>query len=350
MERQNRQAVRTGPISTQALIIGAGPVGLYQAFQLGLLGIDCHVVDVLPHVGGQCVELYADKPIYDIAGLPRCSGRELIERLQQQIQPFQVPMHLGHLVTQLQRFASGRFELHTDLGQVFTCEHVVLAAGVGAFLPRALPLQGLQQLSGVCHAQSPMPKNLTPAPHVVLAGSDEQILAPLQHWLAQPHASLTLLHRRTKLDLNQADAAWVQSLIDSARLRLVVGQPIDWTQEQDALQALQIAPPDGDAFTLACTCLVQCLGLSPKLGPLADWGLAMSKRRIEVQTHDFSTREPGIYAVGDVNHYPGKRKLIMSGFHEATLAAYGVAERIAGGPVTLEYTTASAKLHQRLKV
>jgi thioredoxin reductase (NADPH) len=349
MERQNRQAVPTDPLSTQALIIGAGPVGLYQAFQLGLLGIDCHLVDVLPHAGGQCVELYADKPIYDIAGLPRCTGRELIDRLQQQIAPFDVPMHLGHQVTELQRMASGSFELHTDWGLTIRTPHVILAAGVGAFLPRSLPLEGLQSLSGVCHAHQSMPCPV-PAPHVVLAGSDEHILQPLKLWLAQPTASLTLLHRRAKLDLNEMDASWAQQLIDSGRLRMVVGQPIAATSEDGRLKSLQIAPPDGDAFECPCQWLIQCLGLSPKLGPLADWGLAMSKRRIEVNTHDFGTSEPGIHAVGDINVYPGKRKLIMSGFHEATLAAYGVAERLSGGPVNLEYTTASAKLHQRLKV
>jgi thioredoxin reductase (NADPH) len=349
MERQDRQAVRTDPLSTQALIIGAGPVGLYQAFQLGLLGMDCHLVDVLPHVGGQCVELYADKPIYDIAGLPRCTGRELIERLQQQISPFAPPMHLGHQVTELHRLEAGGFQLHTDLGLSITTPHVVLAAGVGAFLPRSLPLEGLQSLSGVCHAHQPMPSPAQ-APHVVLAGSDEQILPPLKHWLAQPTASLTLLHRRSKLDLHGSDAAWVKQCLDSGRLRLVVGQAIGLAADDGALQALHIAPPDGDAFDCPCQVLVQCLGLSPKLGPLADWGLAMSKRRIEVNTRDFGTSEPGIHAVGDINFYPGKRKLIMSGFHEATLAAYGVAERLSAGPVTLEYTTASAKLHQRLKV
>ena len=152
--------------------------------------------------------------------------------------------------------------------------------------------------------------------------------SPLHHWLAQPHASLTLLHRRAKLDLNQADAAWVQSLIDLARLRMVVGQPIDWTQEQGALQALQIAPPDGDAFTLACTCLVQCLGLSPKLGPLADWGLPMERKQIPVDTASYATSIDGIYAVGDINTYPGKKRLLLCGFHEATLAAHALLARL----------------------
>jgi thioredoxin reductase (NADPH) len=324
-------------------------VGLYQAFQLGLLGIDCQLIDVLPHAGGQCIELYADKPIYDIAGLPRCTGRELIDRLQQQIAPFEVPMHLGHQVTEMQRLASGGFELKTDLGLTLHATHVILAAGVGAFVPRSLPLEGLQSLSGVGHALQPMPSP-TQASHVVLAGSDEHILQPLRHWMSQPTASLTLLHRRAKLDLNEADAAWVQQLIDAGRLRMLVGQPVGVTSNDGQLKSLHIAPPDGDVMECLCDWLIQCLGLSPKLGPLADWGLTMSKRRVEVNTQDFSTSEAGIHAVGDINVYPGKRKLIMSGFHEATLAAYGVAERLHGGPVNLEYTTASAKLHQRLKV
>jgi thioredoxin reductase (NADPH) len=350
MEKQDRQAVGTRPlIATQALIIGAGPVGLYQAFQLGLLGYACQVVDVLPHIGGQCAELYPDKPIYDIPGLPRCTGRELIERLHTQIKPFEVPMHLHQQVSTLASLPAGGFRVQTDQGLSLEAQGVFIAAGVGAFVPRSLSVEGLAGLSGVGHAGERLSSH-TPRPHVLVAGSDEAIMPVLREWLTRPHASLTLVHRRDKLDLPYGDQVWLDAMIHGQQIRFVTGQPLACLSDQGRVQAIELAPPEGEPITLPCDVLVQCLGLSPKLGPIADWGLDMARRQIRVNAADCSTSLPGVYAVGDVNHYPGKRKLIACGFHEATLAAYGFAERQQGGPVTLEYTTASARLHARLKV
>ncbi|MDI9330558.1 MAG: NAD(P)/FAD-dependent oxidoreductase [Alphaproteobacteria bacterium] len=350
MEKQDRQTGGTQALrSTPALIIGAGPVGLFQAFELGLLGVPCEVIDVLPHIGGQCIELYADKPIYDIPGLPRCTGRELIERLQQQIAPFDVSFHLGQQVSQIQQHNETGWLVCTDQSQSWHTQSLFIASGVGAFVPRTLALEGLAGLRGVHFAADSIPPPKTP-PHVILAGGDELIIDCLKAWLDRPTASLSLLHRRDKMDLNDADQAWVQGLIEAGRLRWVVGQPIEVSAAQGQLLGLKVSPPEGEAVSLPCDVLVQCLGLSPKLGPIAQWGLDMARRQIKVNTHDFGTSEPGIYAVGDINHYPGKRKLILSGFHEATLAAYGAVERMNESPVTLEYTTASVRLHQRLKV
>ncbi len=350
MEKQKRQAVGTRPlIATPALIIGAGPVGLYQAFQLGLLGFACHVVDVLPQVGGQCAELYPDKPIYDIPGLPRCSGRELIERLQTQIRPFEVTFHLGQQVASLAPWPHGGYQVQTQQGPSFHAQGVFIAAGVGAFVPRSWAIEGLVGLAGVGHAGDAVASPV-PAPHVLIAGGDEAILPMLREWLTRPHASLTLVHRRDKLDLPYGDQIWLDAMIYGEQIRFVTGQPMSCRADQGRVQAVELAPPEGDPITLPCDVLVQCLGLSPKLGPIAEWGLPMARRQIQVNPQDFSTSLPGVYAIGDVNHYPGKRKLIACGFHEATLAAYGFAERQAGGPVTLEYTTASARLHARLKV
>ena len=338
MERQNRQAVAADPLKTQALVIGAGPVGLYQAFQLGLLGISCHITDVLTHVGGQCAELYPNKPIYDIPGLPRCTGQELVDRLIQQLTPFDIPMHLGQQVTRVSPRPEGSFEIHTSAGQVFHSKTVFIAAGVGAFLPRTLALDGLQQLKGVTQAGDAL-DICHSSPHVVIAGSDEHIMDVLSHWLARPTASLSLLHRRDKLDLNPDHQLKVDQLLQTGRLKWVVGQAIGHRAENGQLKALQIAPPEGEVFDLPCDVLVQCLGLSPKLGPIAEWGLHMARRRLQVNTENFGTSVSGIYAVGDINHYPGKRKLIACGFHEATLAAYGAAERLTGAPRSEEHTS-----------
>ena len=324
-------------------------MGLYQAFQLGLLGLSCRIIDVLPRVGGQCSQLYPDKPIYDIPGLPRTTGLELIERLQQQLAPFQTAIDLGQQVAELQATPDGDFVARTSRGLTYRAQTVFIAAGVGAFVPRALALEGLNNVAGVFHATDALPP-IPQTAHMVVTGGDALILDALRQGLAQPVASLTLLHRRDKLELDPIDADWLQAQIRTGRIRFAVGQPIGMQAEHGQLRALQIAPPEGHPLTLPCDVLVQCLGLSPKLGPVASWGLAMSRRQVEVNTRDFGTSVPGIYAVGDVNHYPGKRKLIACGFHEATLAAYGAAERLSGGPITLEYTTSSARLQARLQV
>ncbi len=314
-----------------------------------MLGLTCRIIDVLPQVGGQCSQLYPDKPIYDIPGLPRSTGRHLVDQLLQQIAPFETPIELGQQVAQVEASPTGQFVVRTTRGLEIQTQTVFIAAGVGAFMPRSLALEGLDRLSGVYHAGDTVPPGPTAA-HVVVAGGDGLVIESLRHWLAQPVASLTLLHRRDKLDLEPQQAHWLQTQIEAQRVRFVVGQPVGMEAKQGHLRALQIAPPDGDTFSLPCEVLVQCLGLSPKLGPVSTWGLAMARRQIEVNTRDFGTSVPGIYAVGDINHYPGKRKLIACGFHEATLAAYGAAERLTGGPITLEYTTSSSRLQTRLKV
>ena len=185
MERQDRQTLRVGAlIQTQALIIGAGPVGLYQAFQLGLLGLTCHLLDVLPHLGGQCTQLYADKPIYDIPGLPRCTASELIERLHQQIAPFGVPVHLGQQVVQLEQDGERHFKISTQAGLTFQTELVFIAAGAGAFMARHLALDGLSELKGVYHASDDPAAD--PHAHVIVAGGDALIMPTLRAWVQRP--------------------------------------------------------------------------------------------------------------------------------------------------------------------
>ena len=339
------------PIRTEALVIGAGPVGLFQVFQLGLQGIHAHLVDALPQIGGQCVALYADKPIYDIPGLPVCTGQELIDRLQQQASPFKPQFHLNQLVSGLVTEADGRWLVSTHSGQRFSAATVFIAAGVGAFLPRKLALPELQAFEGsqVFHAA---PDNLNlQGQHLVVVGSDDQAVQAVLDSLTNSPASVTLVHRRATLDASEHLQTAFKQACASGQVRLQVGQVQGLQTQAGRLSGLHLATPEGTTLNLPCDHLWVILGLSPQLGPVAEWGLDMAKKQLNVSTDSFATSAPGIFAVGDINSYPGKRKLILSGFHEATLAAFGAAAYLnPGQKIPLEYTTASPRLHKLLGV
>ncbi|HSX92216.1 MAG TPA: NAD(P)/FAD-dependent oxidoreductase [Hydrogenophaga sp.] len=344
----------TAPIETDALVIGAGPVGLWQVFQLGLQDIRAHVVDALPHAGGQPAELYPDKPLYDIPGLPLCSGRELVDRLLQQVKPFAPALHLDQSVSALARDADGRWAVQTTAGQRFLARLVFIAAGVGAFQPKRLKLEGIDAFEGRQLHHRFDPARDWRGQHVVVHGGDDLAI----DWALRlmdsptPPERLSLLHRRELLQSGDGAAlARVQDAMATGRARLVVGQPVGLTIANDRLQALQVLGPQGEMQTLALDQLVVALGLSPRLGPIADWGLAMDRKQLVVSTDGFETSEAGLYAVGDINTYPGKKKLILCGFHEATLAAFAAAERLRPDQrVPLQYTTTSPRLHQLLGV
>ena len=338
-------------IHTDALVIGAGPVGLFQVFQLGLQDIHSHVIDVLPEVGGQCLALYADKPIYDIPGLPYCTGRELIERLGQQAAPFKPVFHLQQLVCKLQQLADSSWHVATSDGTVFLAKTIFIAAGVGAFTPRKLALPELDAFEGSQVFYAYPPHEDAQGQHVVVIGGDDDALQSAMTALKQGAATVSLVHRRSSLDASaELQAAFNQALL-SGRLHFEVAQVQGLDIQNSKLFGLKLATPQGAEVKLACDMLVINLGLSPQLGPLADWGLDMSRKQLTVNTEDFSTSAPGIFAVGDINTYPGKRKLIVSGFHEATLAAFGAAAYLRPGQkIPLEYTTASPRLHRLLGV
>lgn len=351
-------------VETDAVVIGAGPVGLWQVFQCGLLGLRCHVVDVLPEVGGQCIELYADKLLYDIPGLPPTCGRDFAAQLQQQVQPFEPVFHLGCQVTALTRQADGRFDLSTSgCSQVLRCRHVFIAAGVGAFLPRKLPLAGLDRYTPASVTYHQLPTDGVSGRHIVIVGGEDAALQMAVDLASGSDgrsdndrpASVTLLHRRDQFSSDDGILlARFDLLRRSGLLQVCIGQPVEPVESAGpggpVLAGLRIAPPEGDEFTLPLDRLIVCLGLSPRLGPIADWGLVMERKQLTVDTARFETSVPGIYAVGDVVTYPGKRKLIACGFHEAILAAFAAAERDRGGPVPLEYTTSSKTLQGRLGV
>ena len=340
-------------IQTEALIIGAGPVGLFQAFQLGLQDIRCHVVDALPQVGGQCVELYANKPIYDIPGIPLCTGQALIDQLQQQVKPFAPQFHLQELVSDLKATDDGQWHLQTNKGTQFKAATVFIAAGVGAFVKRGLSLPGFDELLGkqIFHA-APNPSSFK-GQHLIVLGDSDAALEACADWRQGPEAaaSVTLVHRRDQFQAAPQLVEDMRQACAKQSMRFVAGQPTGLIQANGQFTGLEILNAQGDTEVLPANALLLCLGISPKLGPLSDWGLALERKQLPVNTETFATQAHGIFAVGDINTYPGKKKLILCGFHEATLAAFGASALLRPDQKTpLQYTTTSTHLHKLLGV
>lgn len=338
------------PVETYAVVIGAGPVGLFQVFQLGLQGIAAHLVDALPHLGGQCAELYPDKPIYDIPGITVCTGRELVDQLTAQIAPFRATPHLGAQVARLEPQTDGRLLLGLSNGVTLLARTVFIAAGVGAFVPRAVKTDGIDALIGSQVFYHPADVSAATGKHVIVHGGDEAaVRAAIE--AADVASRVTLLHRRDVFQAQESDLAQLQSLRDAGRIRVLAAQITGVeTDAAGRLVALHVMDANGDAQREPLDLLLVYLGISPRLGPVAEWGLAIERKQLVVDTATFATSQPGIYAVGDINTYPGKRKLILCGFHEATLAAFAAAEYLTGAPVALQYTTTSTRLHERLGV
>ena len=347
--------VLMNPIETDTLVIGAGPAGLFQVFELGLLEIGAHVVDSLHAPGGQLIELYPDKPIYDIPGVPACSARELIDNLLKQVAPFKPPMHLGQEVSAVARHDDGRLAVETTTGTRFLARAVVIAGGVGSFQPRRLPLDGLDRHFDTQVFHGLRDPRAFAGQHVVVAGGVDAALdatLALDAAAGQRPASITLLHRR---DVFQAEAATVDRVrerIASGTVRFVSGQPTGLEEAPDGrLTALQVTHGDAQTLRLPLDSLVVGLGLSPKLGPIADWGVALDRKQVVVDTGTFQTNVPGVFAIGDVVTYPGKKRLILSAFHEAALASFGIAAQIYPDQrIQLQYTTTSTRLHELLGV
>ena len=341
-------------IETDAVVVGAGPVGLFQVFELGLLEIRAHVIDSLPEPGGQCIALYADKPIYDIPATAVCTGRELVQRLLTQIAPFDAAFHLDQQVDVVQREADGRFRVETSKGVRLLAKTIVIAGGVGSFRPRRLKVDAAAPFEGSqLFYTAPEPGALA-GRHVVVNGDGDDALECALR-LAQPGAqraaSVTLLHRRDDFKAAPETVERVRELRASGQLGFIAAQPTGIEQHAGRLTALQVLTADGSTRALPLDMLLVLTGLSPKLGPIADWGLALERKQLVVDTASFETSTPGIFAVGDVNTYPGKKKLILCSFHEATLAAFGAAAHVfPQRPLHLEYTTTSPRLHRVLGV
>lgn len=343
-----------GTIETDAVIVGAGPVGLFQVFELGLLEIKAHVVDALAYPGGQPVELYPDKPIYDIPAIPVCTGQELVDRLLGQIKPFGATFHLGQEVTTVQQREDGRFFVATSQGTRFLTRTLFIAAGVGAFQPRKLQVEGLEPFEDTqLFYRVRNPADFAGKHLVIIGGGDSALDWALNFATDGPHraASVILLHRRDGFQASPASVARMRELCERQKMQFIVGQTTGFEECEGRLTGLKVTGPDAVTRVVPLDALLVFFGLSPKLGPIAEWGLDIERKQLVVDTEKFSTSVPGIFAVGDINTYPGKKKLILSGFHECALAAFGAAPFVfPDRKVTLQYTTSSTKLHKVLGV
>jgi thioredoxin reductase (NADPH) len=341
-------------IETDAVVVGAGPVGLFQVFELGLLEIRAHVVDSLPCAGGQCIELYPDKPIYDIPALPRCTGRELTERLLEQIRPFAATFHFGQEVSAIEVLEDGRFDVETNKGTRLLARTVIVAGGVGSFQARTVKVEGLEEyLDTQLFYRVHDAAQFAGQDLVVLGGGDAALERALEFAQDGPQRarSVLLLHRRDVFTAAPDTVARLRERIAAGAIRFVAGQPVGIDEADGRLTALRVTGSDGANATIALDRLLVCLGLSPKLGPIAQWGLGLERKQIVVDTEKFESSTPGIFAVGDINTYPGKKKLILCGFHEATLAAFAAAAYVYPDQrVQLQYTTTSTRLHKVLGV
>ncbi len=341
-------------IETDALIVGAGPVGLFQVFQLGLLEVKAHVIDSLAYPGGQCVELYPDKPIYDIPAVPVCTGQELTDSLLKQIAPFGATFHYDQEVTVVEKQADGRFFVQTSKGTQFLSKTIFIAAGVGAFQPRLLRVDGVEKYEGSqVFYRVKSPADFARKDLVVVGGGDSALDWALNFTKESSHkaASVTLLHRRDGFKAAPASVARMRSHCAANEMKFVVGQITGIQESGGRIIGADVTGTDGAVTTVPLDVLLIFFGLSPKLGPIAEWGLEIERRQLKVDTEKFSTSVPGIFAVGDINSYPGKKKLILSGFHECALAAFGAMPIIAPDKkVHLQYTTTSTKLHKVLGV
>ncbi|WP_409993723.1 NAD(P)/FAD-dependent oxidoreductase [Roseateles oligotrophus] len=345
-------------IETDAVIVGAGPVGLFQVFELGLLEIKAHIIDSLAYPGGQCIELYPDKPIYDIPAVPICTGKELTDNLLKQIEPFGATFHLGQEVTTVLKQPDGRFFVATSKGTEFLTKTIFIAGGVGSFQPRTLKVDGIDKFEGSqLHYRVRKPEQFAGKNLVIVGGGDSALdwalnfCAGNEDGGANKAESVILLHRRDGFRAAPASVAKMRELCDAYEMQFVVGQVSDIVEADGVLNALKVTGGDGVTRVVPCDQVLVFFGLSPKLGPIAEWGLALERKQIVVDTEKFETSVPGIFAVGDVNTYPGKKKLILSGFHECALAAFAAAPYIFPDKrVHLQYTTTSPKLHKVLGV
>ena len=337
-------------IQTDVVIVGAGPCGLFQVFELGLLGIKAHIVDALARPGGQCAELYPDKPIYDIPAIPVCDAQELVEKLMEQIKPFAAGFHLDSQVTEVERLDDERFLVATSRGETFETRAVIIAGGVGSFQPMPLRVAGVDAFLD----RQVFYRVRDPAMHagkrlLVLGGGDSAFDWTVE--LAKRAESLTLVHRSDRFRAAPATVARMRELEAEGAVKFMVGNCVAFDADGDCLERMHIRHPDRSETVLDIDHALVFFGLSPKLGPIAEWGLTLDKNQIPTDTERFETGTPGIYAIGDIATYPGKKKLILSGFHEAALAAFAIKARLnPDEKVHLQYTTTSPIMHERLGV
>jgi thioredoxin reductase (NADPH) len=338
------------PIKTDVLIIGAGPCGLFAVFELGLLDISAHLVDILDKVGGQCAELYPEKPIYDIPALPIVSGQGLTDALMKQIAPFKPTFHLGEMVETIERIGDPLFRVATDQGKVFETKLIVIAAGGGSFQPKRPPVPGIEAYEGtsVFYAVRKM-ERFRGRRLLIVGGGDSALDWTLN--LAPIAARVTLMHRRDQFRAAPDSVNKMRALVADGKIDLTLGQVVSLEGEAGVLRAALAKPDKGEPFRIECDDMLPFFGLTMKLGPVANWGLNIERDVIPVETAAFETSEPGIFAIGDISTYPGKLKLILCGFHEAALMAQKAYHYIYPEKrLVFQYTTSSTSLQKKLGV
>jgi thioredoxin reductase (NADPH) len=334
---------------TDVLIIGAGPVGLFAVFELGLFDMKCHLIDILDRAGGQCAELYPEKPIYDIPGWPMISAQGLVDRLMEQIAPFKPQFTFNRMVKALERLDDGSFRVRTDEDEVFEAKVVVIAAGGGSFQPKRPPIPGVEafESNSVFYSVRRM-EDFRDQDLLIVGGGDSAL-----DWTVnlQPVArKVTLVHRRPEFRAAPDSVNKMFALQELGKLDFQLGQVTELRGENGRLLSAIVKGPDGDV-EVACTRLLPFFGLTMKLGPIAEWGLNLHENLIPVDTEKFQTSEPGVFAVGDINWYPGKLKLILSGFHEVALMAQAAKRIVSPGErIVFQYTTSSTSLQKKLGV
>jgi thioredoxin reductase (NADPH) len=335
---------------TDVIIIGAGPVGLFAVFELGLLDMKAHLVDILDKPGGQCAELYPEKPIYDIPAWPVISGQELTDRLMEQIKPFKPTFHLGQLAEKLEKTVEGKWRLTTDADAVIEAPVVVIAAGGGSFMPKKPPLPGIEAYEGHSVFYAVRQREGFKNRKVLIAGGGDSAL----DWTLNLHPlakSMALLHRRDDFRAAPDSVNKMRALVKEGKVQLHIAQLSGLKGENGHLRAVTVKEESGREYDIECDVLLPFYGLTMKLGPLAGWGINLDRNLIPVDTEKFQTSAPGIFAIGDINTYPGKLKLILSGFHEAALMAHAAFHIVyPDKKLRFQYTTSSSELHEKLGV
>jgi thioredoxin reductase (NADPH) len=343
----------TETIKTDVVIIGAGPVGLFAVFELGLLDIKAHVIDILDRAGGQCAELYPEKPIYDIPGFPLVTGQGLVDNLMEQIAPFGARFHYGEMVEALDNTGSPdapSFRVRTDNDKVFECKAVLIAAGGGSFQPKKPPIAGIDDYEGKSVFYSVRKMDAMRGKRILIVGGGDSAL----DWTLnlQPLAErLTLVHRRDDFRAAPHSVNAMRELVAAGKMDLLIGQVMSLKGEGGQLSHAVLRGADKSEQDLACEVMMPFFGLTMKLGPIADWGVHLNENLLPVDTEKFETNVPGIFAIGDINTYPGKLKLILSGLHEGALAAQKVHAYVyPDKKLTFQYTTSSSNLQKKLGV
>ncbi len=350
MNDLSRQNVPSTNIETDVAIVGAGPIGLFAVFELGLIDLKCHLVDILDRPGGQCTELYPEKPIYDIPGIPYVTGQGLVDRLMEQIKPFKPEFHLGQMASGLSKLADGRWLLSTDAGVNIVAPVVVVAAGGGSFVPKRPPIAGIEAFEGKSVFYAVRKMDQFRGKNVLIAGGGDSAL----DWtlnLAPIAERLTLVHHRDGFRAAQHSVNRMRELVSDGKIDFHVASVKALHGSDGVLEFVTLAAPDKKEWRHQADALLPFFGLTIKLGPIADFGLNLNENLIPVDTAKFESPTPGIFAIGDINSYPGKLKLILSGFHEAALmaqAAFHVCR--PNEKLRFQYTTSSSSLQKKLGV